>query len=44
MLNVIPFMRDVVVVISVNVIVEVSIAVVVDSAEVPVVPSNSEAP
>ena len=44
MLNVIPFIRDVVVVISVNVIVEVSIAGVIDSPEVPVVPYNSEIP
>ena len=44
MFNVIPFIRDVVVVISVNVIVEVSIDEVIDSAEVPVVPSDSEIP
>ena len=44
MLDVIPFIRDAVVVISVNVIVEESIAEVIDIADVPVVPSDSEAP
>ena len=39
-----PFIRDVVVVISVNVIVEVSSAEVIDVAEVPVVPSGNEVP
>ena len=40
----IPFIRAAVVVISANVIVEVSIAEVIDTAEVPVVPSGSEVP
>ena len=44
MLNVIPFIRDTVVVISVNVIEEVSSAEVIDVAEVPVVPSGNEVP
>ena len=42
--NFIPFIRDAVVVISVNVIVDVSIAEVIDIADVPVVPSRSEVP
>ena len=44
MLNVIPFIRDAEVVISVNGIVEVSTADVIDVAEVPFVPSGNEVP
>ena len=40
----IPFIRDAVVVISVNVIVDASIAEVIDIADVHVVPSGSEVP
>ena len=43
-MNFIPFMRDVVVANSVNVVVEVSVVEVIDTAEVPVVPSDSEVP